>query len=755
MSAGFGSGAPARGSRRGGLPSELKALQVELAQTPAQRCLRIWTDAGNRSDLFAQLMVTALQIEQRVTKVLQRSGPIGEDHGSLVRLMALSLTSGLLDERGMKECHRACPMQEWLDAAPRRVAWSVAVGGGKTLTAASLCRAVADLTADDPELKGSLSRGVLYSCRTHKLIAGMLQALEVMGVPREQVGVWHTSDDAAVASIKRGDIGQFPILLTTQAQLQNGSARHDGTGLVGDGVGLEELLVYGGKDRLVVWDEAFQSTLAESADTESLSMAFGALRERVKELGPDDVLSLREVESEAKRRPSDVLRRDAGRRLLSLLEGVQGPLVKAAKAAGDHPQSVRLPAIDEGVIERLKAVASWLRTRRSLGPADAIEALAEMTTAGGLSVSMLKGRKGSHTVVQPVVVISDRLKRLVVLDACYTTNAIAQMDQSLQLASGAMYAGRELTPKLFDQVKVHCYCGHSGRGDGMKQEGLAHTATRLKLIREQVDRISRVPLGETSLVITYSKREGDPIDFKAEIEDRLDEHCPGWRDQVGETQRVTVITWGEHVGANDWRNCRHVFFVGVLRRAWTGDLAGEAFAAARGDVQAYQAQRPSEIEANQAAQEIMQAIGRGHARATINGHAGELTVHLPYKESAGRFKGMAPCPGSPLWQELKAMMPGCVLVSDSRAPKASGADLVAEAAERALATVEGNQASTTVLKPLVMAQLPDGGAAISDQVFHRGLKLLAERNQARLAAGESCWVKPSPTARSWVRSTAS
>lgn len=110
MSAGFGSGAPARGSRRGGLPSELKALQVELAQTPAQRCLRIWTDAGNRSDLFAQLMVTALQIEQRVTKVLQRSGAIGEDHGSLVRLMALSLTSGLLDERGMKECRRACPM---------------------------------------------------------------------------------------------------------------------------------------------------------------------------------------------------------------------------------------------------------------------------------------------------------------------------------------------------------------------------------------------------------------------------------------------------------------------------------------------------------------------------------------------------------------------------------------------------------------------------------------------------------------------
>jgi hypothetical protein len=215
---------------------------------------------------------------------------------------------------------------------------------------------------------------------------------------------------------------------------------------------------------------------------------------------------------------------------------------------------------------------------------------------------------------------------------------------------------------------------------------------------------------------------------------------------------VTVITWGEHVGSNDWRNCKHLFFVGVMRRVWPGDLAGKAFAAARGDVRAFQEQKPTMIEANQAAMEIMQAIGRGHARATIDGHAGELTVHLPYKESVGRFKGMAPCPGSPLWQELETMMPGCVLVSESVAPKASGAELVKDAAGKALQGVEADQITTKDLKPLVMALLPEQGAGISDQVVFRGLRLLAEANAKKVAAGEPCWVKPTEASRSWVRS---
>jgi len=709
-------------------------------------------EAGRRSDAFRQLVVTGLQVEQRVTEVLRRSGPIGDDHGALLRLMSLSLASGLLDEQAMQECHAACPAQDWLDAVPKRVAWSVAVGGGKTLTAASLCRAVADQVTQDPGLKGPLSRGVLYSCRTHKLIEGMLQALEVMGVPRDLVGVFHGTEGAAVPSIRRQDIGRFPILLTTQAQLQNGSARHDRpwTGRKDEGLDLEELLLYAGRDRLTIWDEAFQSSLADSASTERLSMGLGSLRQAVSELPDGGLLPLKGRRERGRQVAADGLGKGDGEQLVQLLDQI----VKGAQAAGavrDQPiEPIRLPAVTEQQVTQLKGVASWMRSQKAGGPAEAIDAVAAMSAAGALQVSLLKGRDSGSTIVRPQVVISDRLKRLAILDAGYTTGLIAQMDPTVQLASGAVYAGRELKPKTFGAVTVHCYADPSGRGWAEDGSGLGNTRVRRRVIRDQVDRISRVPLGELSLVVTFGKRDGG-ADFAGEIEAELDERCKGWRDQVDGQQRVTIIHWGEHVGANDWRDCKHLFFVGVLRRKWTGDLSGEAFAAAREDGQAWLGVSPCQVEVNQAAQEIMQAIGRGHARATINGQAGQMHVHLPWKEGAGRFTGRGVCDGSPLWMELKRMMPGCVIIPASQPPKSSGADLVEAAVYRALEEVTGDRVLTADLRALVMKHLP--GGETTDRVLWAGLKQAAEANARRAAEGEDCWVKPTATARSWMRSS--
>ena len=735
------------------MPPQLLALEAEAAITPVQRCLNTWVAAGRRSDVFRQLLVTGLQVEQRVTEVLKRSGPIGEDHGALLRLMALSLTSGLLDEQAMHECHAVCPAQEWLDAVPRRVAWSVAVGGGKTLTAASLCRAVADQVAADPALTGPLSRGVLYSCRTHKLIEGMLQALEVMGVPRDLVGVFHGTDGAAVPSIRRQDIGKFPILLTTQAQLQNGSARHDRpwTGRKDEGLDLEELLLYAGRDRLTIWDEAFQSSLADSASTKRLSMGLGSLRQTVSELGDGEVLWLKSKRDKGRVVTADALNRGDGEQLVQLLEQIVAGAHAAVVGALKQPiEPIRLPVVTERQVMQLKGVAKWMRYQKSRGPAEAIEAVAAMSAAGALQVSLLKGPESS-TIVRPRVVISDRLKRLAILDAGYTTGLIAQMDPTVQLASGALYAGRELTPKLFNAVTVHCYGDPSGRGWAEEGSGLGDTRVRRRLIRDQVDRISRVPLGELSLVVTYSKDDGG-ADFVGEIEAELDERCKGWRDQVNGQQRVTIIHWGEHVGANDWRDCQHLFFVGVLRRKWIGDLSGAAYATAREDREAWLRISPAEVEVNQAAQEIMQAIGRGHARATINGQAGRMTVHLPWKEGPGRFVGRGICEGSPMWTELRRMMPGCVINPASAPPKASGADVVEAAVHRALDEVTGDRILTKDLKALVMKHLPGGTA--TDRVLGLGFKQAAKTNAKRAAAGEPCWVKPDESARSWVRAGA-
>jgi hypothetical protein len=731
-------------------------LRREAAETPKQRAIRLLVEAMRRSDHVAQLVRMGFSIEDRVLEKLGSSGPAGEDHASLIRLMSLSLASGLLSDEALGACQKEELFKGWLDCSSARVAWSVAVGGGKTLCAASLCREVADTLAGDSEALGPSSRGVLYSASSLALLVNMKKALAEMGVPDRAIGVFHSNPKARadLPSIKASDLGDYPILLCTQQMLQSASARYEvkrrNPSQTINGTDIEDLLVFKGKDRLAIWDEAFQSSLAESASVTALTHGLGSLRESVSRLEAGNVIELQdstETQSEAR-----LLSKEAGEALVRLIDGLCHQSEEAAASAKNgRPASIVLPGIDEEQRDQIARVGAWLRDAKAPGPAEAMEAIAEMSATGGLEVSLLQGGPKTMAIVRPRVVISDRLQRLVVLDAGYVTSAISQMDPTLRLAAGADYAGRELQSKMFSKVAVRFYCGHSGRGREHEGTGLVNTRTRSILIREQVERIARVPLGEKSLVITFA-RKNSGVDFKGEIETELDRSCPGWSDQLNGTNRVTVITWGEHVGMNDWRDCKHLFFVGVLRRNWAGDLMSKAWAASRGDASAFGLVNPLQVEANQAAQEIMQAIGRGNARATINGEAGGMTVHIPYKESLPRYAGMAPCEGSPLWEELARMLPGCSMQSESSPPKLSGAEQVKQAAARALDGLEADQITTTKLRPLVMTQLPEGGTGVTDKVFKAGLKALADANAKRAAAGESCWVKPTPTARSWVKS---
>lgn len=760
MASGFNSKTASASSTKAGHSSSLLALlRLEAAETPRQRSMRHLLEAMHRSKDFAQLVQKGFAVEDRVLEKLSSSGPIGEDHASLIRLMSLSLVSGLLDEKALAECRKEKFFEPWLDGSRARVAWSVAVGGGKTLCAASLCREVADALARDPEALQPQSRGVLYSASSLALLVNMKKALVEMGVPNGTVGVFHSNPKARVdlPSVKASELGRYPVVLCTQQMLQSASARyetkHREPKQVVTGTDLEDLLLFKGKDRLTIWDEAFQSSLAESASLSALAMGLGSLRECVARLDAGGVIELQEpVETQSEAR---LLTKDSGDALVQLVDGLcrQAELAAAAIEPG-KPASIVLPSIDELQRDQMTKVGAWLRDAKAPGPAEAIEAIAEMSATGGLEVSLLKGGPKTMAIVRPRVVISDRLRRLVVLDAGYVTSTISQMDPTLHLAAGADYAGKKLQPKQFSKVAVKFYCGHSGRGREHEGTGLVNTRTRSILIRDQVERIARVPLGEKSLVITFARR-GSGIDFKGEIETELERSCPGWSDHINGNNRVTVITWGEHVGMNDWRDCKHLFFVGVLRRNWAGDLMGKAWATSRGDISTFGMASPLQVEANQAAQEIMQAIGRGNARATINGQAGEMTVHIPYKESLPRYAGMAPCPGSPLWEELARMLPGCSMHSESRPPKASGAEQVEQAAALALDELAVDQITSAKLKPMVMAHLPAGGAGISDDVFKAGLKALADANATRAAAGELCWVKPSPSSRSWVRITPS
>ena len=202
---------------------------------------------------------------------------------------------------------------------------------------------------------------------------------------------------------------------------------------------------------------------------------------------------------------------------------------------------------------------------------------------------------------------------------------------------------------------------------------------------------------------------------------------------------------------NCWRDCKHAFAVGVLRRSWYGDLRSDAFAVAQENKAVVEGLDPFMVEANQVAEAIMQLVGRLAARFTDNGEAEAAELHLYYLEGCGAFAGRAPCKGSPLWESLLEILPGVQLCSDSEPPAVSGASTVADAAEKALDGVEANSISSARLRPLVMALLPAKGEGISDKVFKAGLRLLQERNLAKATAGQRCWLKPAPDSRGWER----
>ena len=743
MSNGFGSGsAPALSH---GIPASLKALQIEVESlSPEQQSLKNWLEASSREPLLADVILCGNEIEERVCKVLKKSGPVGDDHFGTLRLLGLSLASSLLDEAGMRRCQQVELASDWLQAKPSRVAWSLAVGAGKTLMAASLCRAVADLLKDDSGLNGPLSRGVLYSCRTHKLIEGMLKALEGMGVPRQLVGVFHGTAGAELDSINREDLGRFPILLTTQAQLQAASAFHGSNHP--NGLDLEGLLVYGGKDRLCIWDEAFQSSLAESVITSRLAIAIGAAKSEVERLGPGEALVLRKT-SEHKRTAADVVTRDQANELIEVMDqAVKG--ADALAAGKTRVNELRLPAIDELQVHQLKNWAGLMQREKNYGNAEAVESFAEMTAAGGLSVSLLKGSTSGSTMVRPRVVISDRLRRLTVLDASYTNSVLSGMDPTVQLANGANYALRELTPKRFSQVSVNFSLGPSGRGvDG--STGLGNSKDRASLIKQQAERVRTTPTSEYCLIVTYTKKGS--VDFRQEIEAELDRKVSNWRQPLNGRPRVEIITWGEHVGSNDWRHCQHLFFVGVLRRSWPGDLDGATFASAREDADLWKGINPSDVEVNQACCEVMQAIGRGNARSTINGEAGRMEIHLPWVEGSGKYQGLAPQPGSPMWTQLEQMMPGARLVTTADPRKSSDSEQMRDAVLKALELLPADlvEIKTTDLKPLAFAHLPGGPPATRSQTI--GVKAAAEEAERRVRRGQFCWMKKQPEARTWSR----
>ena len=346
----------------------------------------------------------------------------------------------------------------------------------------------------------------------------------------------------------------------------------------------------------------------------------------------------------------------------------------------------------------------WLAERlgadKQHGSQATLEQLAEISSAAlqVFSFPSTTGKTARVQLVQPVAKVDPLFKRVLVLDASYRIALLSASDCTIQpsrrLSCADVLNGDDrLVPKEFRDVHVTFCRGHSGR-----HQMEANKKNRLGMIRRQVKRIlEHVPPGEKFLICTFRPpdeseltwgkvlRDGKliaPVDWISEIKAELEaQGVPDWQTQA------QFVTWGMHRGLNTWRDIRYGFAIGLLSRAWDGDLhpktkALEGDLIDAGKTAVANAQREGVLA--EMAADLQQLIGRLHCRETVAvdgmdaGQSGETWFWLEMFEPHTRKPLQLDT--SPLAKRLREVMPG-IRLSTSGNP-----DLDAEDEQRQLET---------------------------------------------------------------------
>lgn len=742
--------------------SHLKSM-AEPVPTAVQRFLKQCLDAGDREPLVVEVLCSAFCVHQLVVETLPK--PIGADHEFKLLLSALAMTTLLLDEAATTRLYEALPVaQHWLvENGMERIAIGLDVGGGKTGLAVGLFGLAYERLQEDPKQLGPMARGCLYTASSVSLLCAFRDRLVAAGVPEEAIGLIYSAQTAKEKKPRypctpQEDCWRYPLLLCSQSMVQGASAR-DLCPDARHGLFVDDVLLYRQRRRAVVWDESFNQCISDSLSLLQLREVAALLEQAAEPPAMDDVpiCTLQQCHS-------------VGTALRKLASAVS----VSSKAAGRQVRraAVWIPPVVVDNLAMLTALKKVYEHRRNEGHAEAVESLMGMTAAGGLD-PLVGGGKGDRMkhLIRPRVVVSEKFTRLAVLDASFSTSKVAAMEKSLRLPAFEDVAGKELAVKTYENVTVYFYAGFYGRS-AMKREGLDHPAERRRVIREAVRRALRTP-DERALFATFNTRLGGP-DFVGEIEAELDRRAPGWRKPVAgsdgsEQPFHNIVTWGNHRGENCYMDCTNVLTVGLLTRTWMSGNAGssartELAKATHGDEDAINSAKANEVETDLLVSEIIQVAGRGAMRITVDGKASRMNLHVTYKERVAPFIGMAPCPGSPMWEEIKRRLPGVRLVSDDtpqpmkKKPRPRGfRQRAADAVVVALGKlpVEMTAITSRELRHLVEAELPEEKRKeLTANALSDAMKMADKAIRDALERGEikNGWIRPS-SSRTWVRAT--
>lgn len=498
-----------------------------------------------------------------------------------------------------------------------RLAWPLAVGSGKTQSIISFIGALDRLGLNDVS--------VLIAQEKVEALCDTKRDLIAKGVPAEEIGLAHSKryDPNAARAFRdhgtplpegyasepssfplsgtyeqsRRSAGSFRYLLLTHSLLK---ARQD----------LSQFNTYRDRDRnLIIWDESLIKSRGRNMDLRSIQDGLLLARGRLDEALGD----------------APAIQDPAARRAVEFIEFCLKELQRHEGTTERLPEKTddELKDFSEG-LQRLMLTGAGNRNREHFGQ---LKDFLGFTQDPLRFVSTGQG-KG---IITYDLLIPAELQNVIVLDASYVIRELEKQDKSIKFAPSFRQT------KGFCNVTVRQLKFNGGRNtmkDAVKADG--------PLVKTVVDYVSDLPETEGVILFTYKQRPGDrksheeilksalkragvDIDATAEFE---------INGQSIKKPRFVWLCWGNETGLSKHSYCRNVLMVGIYRRSHldlSAALAGQKESLDHQKVDDHSLIK--EVERTEMFHSLMQAIGRGSCRETVDGEARPMRAAFIGKES--------------------------------------------------------------------------------------------------------------------------
>ncbi|TWS94987.1 hypothetical protein [Reyranella sp. CPCC 100927] len=568
-----------------------------------------------------------------------------------------------------------------------RRAYPLPCGTGKTQSVVAFAQALYEIGLEDG--RPWCGKSFLVAQTQIDSLIALRRDMIAAGIPEDDIGLIYSGEEREVPPTT--DNSRRPVLLVAHAKIKR----------TGDSAGkLEEVTQYRPRPLkalstlsidlrpltrprdLLIWDEVLLSTQAHSIATEDASALAAGASARCEE-----------APAPFRKECADYLAR-----CWSLIK-----IERERQLAGHEPSKVTLPSIPEDL--ELPYIQAFKKMAK--GDTNAFATLVEMNGMDARFTFLVepgKDRRGG--MVSFEVSVPDAFDNIAILDAGHAVNRLVRLDSRIGLAIGFDKLG---VVKSYDNVEVHFANGSSGRSPTEKDwDSMAEKQS----VSEIIATVKAIPAEEHVLIWTF-KHSGywRAPDLPTLIKKRLAAAGVDVEAKINGRDRISVATFGRHIGFNDWSRVENVIFAGVLQRD-RFDLLSSSIAQVRDIMADTDRLIPvTEVSLGEVAGTLYQAISRGRCRDTVDGQAKPMKVWLRHHDRKIR-------------EELNALLPSAQWSrwygSEARGGKIDG---VAEKVEAALSSLPQDVASISVRKFKEQCGLKDA----PNKTFQKAWATLAER----------------------------